>query len=70
MIFMSIKIKYDVVELVTGATYEINASTVGELKDDLNAIIVDLPDDDRLKISEIALKGGKLSYILEEGISK
>ncbi|MDO8510539.1 MAG: hypothetical protein Q7S55_00075 [Nanoarchaeota archaeon] len=55
------------VRYFTGATYEIDRfNTLGELRAWLEAVAKDLPEDDNLKIDNLELDKGKLTYILAD----
>lgn len=57
------------ISVFMGTDYQIeNPKTIGELKNKLEEIIGDLPEDKTLKISEFHVLSGKIGYILEDGI--
>ena len=54
-----------------GTDYKIgNCKTIGELKSDLEKIIKDLPDDQKLEIFEVQVHDGCFGYTLKDGINQ
>ena len=64
-----IKKEHCYIKTFMGTTYDIGKpETIGEFKSALEQIIKDLPEDDKLEISEVFLKDNKIDYVLVDGI--
>lgn len=59
------------IRVFMGSSYEIGRpKTISQLKSALEEIASDLPADQELKVAEVHLHNGKLSYTLVDGINE
>jgi len=59
------------IETFMGTTYEIGRpETIGQLRRRLKDIASDLPEDPNLKVAEVHVHEGKITYTLVDGIAQ